>query len=253
MKLIPKAGLARPAYHEMMAILGVGDLHPGGLPATEFLLTELGKANPRTVLEVGAGGGLTTARMIKRGWQVTAIEPSTVLCAQLKSRFRIPVHVGPFETFEDDGTGFDAVIGEGVFYRLDLASTVSKLHRLVRPGGLLAFVEMMWTDAAEAGVVAFIHDQTKEIFGIPMIPRQVVTSSKWEAALRNAGFSEVVTKKIEPSTVDSERHIRRARLSLGLLTHPGLVPLFLTYRLYRQISWAPPGWLESWMTVWKRS
>jgi hypothetical protein len=37
-----------------------------------------------------------------------------------------------------------------------------------------------------------------------------------------------------------------------LLAHPGLLPLYLKYRLYQQVSWAPAGWLESWATVWTR-
>jgi protein-L-isoaspartate O-methyltransferase len=93
----------RVAYHEMMGILGVGDLHPGGHVATDFLLGELDKGTPRMVLEIGAGAGQTTARMMKRGWSVMPIEPSAVLCESLKARLGIPAHVGTFETFDEAG------------------------------------------------------------------------------------------------------------------------------------------------------
>jgi SAM-dependent methyltransferase len=237
----------------MMTILGVGDLHPGGLPATEFLLKELGKLNPCTVLEVGAGSGLTTARMMKRGWQVTPVEPNAVLCGKLKARCHIPAYQGSFESFDERGRVYDAIIGEGVFYRLDLESSAAKLHRLLRPGGLLAVLDMLWTQEANAEVASFGHDQTSAVFGIPMVPRETVTWSRWRAVLRDMGFAEVVTRRLDPVTLDAERHIRRARLLRGLLMHPGLFPLFLRYRVHRRVPWAPPGWLESSMTVWKRT
>jgi len=242
----------RPAYHEMMGLLGVGDLHPGGRRATAFLLDELGKARPRTVLEVGAGAGRTTERMLRLGWRVTPIEPSTVLAHALHARLQIPTHTGPFETFDDALGPFDAAIGEGVFYRLDPETTASKLRRLIRPGGLLAFMDMTWTETAKADVAAFVYDQTLEVFGIPMAPRDVTTARRWAAALRAAGFAELAARTIDPSEFDDDPRERRARVALGLLRHPAMIPLFLQYRSYRRIRWAPPGWLESRMAVWTR-
>jgi hypothetical protein len=80
-----------------------------------------------------------------------------------------------------------------------------------------------------------------------------VTSAHWERALRAASFSEVFTRKIPSVDFDVDRAARRKQVALGLLAHPGLLPLFLTYRTYRKIAWAPPGWLESWALLWTRS
>ena len=85
-----------------------------------------------------------------------------------------------------------------------------------------------------------------------MAPRDIITSSDWTRELRAAQFSEVFTRKIDPADFDADGKGRRKRIALGLLANPSLVPLFLTYRAYRKISWAPPGWLESWATVWTR-
>jgi SAM-dependent methyltransferase len=237
----------------MMGILGVGDLHPGGHVATRFLLGELDKAKPRTVLEIGAGAGRTTARMMKRGWKVTPIEPSSVLCQSLMTELRITAHAGTFETFDEKDGPYDAAIGEGVFYRLEPQATAAKLRRLIRPGGLLAFGDMTWTDSAKSDVVAFIHDQTKDAFGIPMAPREIVSLSTWADALRNEGFSERTTQTIEPSAFDGNPTGRRAHIALGLLRRPDMIPLFLHYRALRRFRWAPPSWLESWMSVWQRN
>jgi SAM-dependent methyltransferase len=240
------------AYHEMMGVLGVGDLHPAGQVATDFLLGELEKAKPRRVLEVGAGAGRTTGRMRERGWDVTPIEPSHVLATLLTRRLGVPVYEGTFETFDVGRGPFDAVIGEGAFYRLDPGPTVAKLRELLAPRGLLAIVDLTWTDAAKADTVAFIHDQTKELFGIPMAPRELVTAATWAGALRAGGFEEVVTRSIAPEDFIDEPQKMRRRVALGLLRRLTLLPRYLEHRAYRRIRWSPPGWVQSWMAVWRR-
>ena len=80
---------------------------------------------------------------------------------------------------------------------------------------------------------------------------RAVRATRYVTALREGGFSEVVSQRLEPSAFDPAHRSRRARVALGLLTHPGLVPLYLAYRSYQRIPWAPPGWLESWLSVWR--
>jgi SAM-dependent methyltransferase len=243
----------KPAYHELMALLGVGDLHPGGVPATEFLLGELAKASPRTVLEVGAGAGRTTERMLKRGWRVTAVEPSAVMCARLEARCGISARQASFESFDAGEDRFDAVIGESVFYALEPRRSVAKIRGLLRPGGLLALSDMIWTDAATADAAASVHDRTAQAFGIPMAPRDARAWAGWRSALGEAGFEEIVTRRVEPGAGEPARWARRARVALGLLTHPGLFPLYLSYRAHQGRAWAPQGWLESWLSIWRRA
>ena len=60
----------------------MGDLHPGGAPATGTMLGWLSERGVRQVLEVGAGIGNTSARMVALGWDVTSIEPDPVLFAK---------------------------------------------------------------------------------------------------------------------------------------------------------------------------
>lgn len=242
----------RLAFHELMSRLGVGDLHPGGRATSQLFLEELAKGGAKRVLEVGAGIGLTTERMRKAGYDVTPIEPNAVMRSILSSRLSLRVHETPFEDFEAPAGSYDAVVGEGVFYGLDPKRSAAKVHRLLRSGGLLAFVDTLWTPAARPDVVAFIHDQTKEVFGIPMAPRDVSTSLRWEEALRDAGFAEVLTKTID-TAADPSRLSRRVRIARGLVAHPQLIALFLEYRAYRRIRWSPPGWLESAAMVWRRS
>ena len=246
------SSIPRLAFHEMMARLGIGDLHPGGREASTFLLAELSKHGVSDVLEVGAGIGKTTERMMRSGFKVTPLEPNSIMQEIFTKRLRIEAGSTPFEDFETSEGSYDAIISESVFYAFDLRSSLAKAHRLLRPGGFFGFAEMLWTDAAKPDVIAFIHDQTKQIFGIPMASREPVTSAKWGNALRDAGFSPVARMNLNPTGTDREQRVRRTRLALGLLRHPGLISLFLSYRSHQMLGWAPPTWIENHVAVWRR-
>jgi SAM-dependent methyltransferase len=243
---------AKPlAFHEVLGVLGVGDLHPGGPEATEFLLAELEKGNPRTVLEVGAGIGVTTGRMIRRGWQVVPIEPSDVLRGRLERTLGIQAHADGFETFEASSGTFDAVIGESVFYGTDLRRSFQKAHRLLRSGGLLASLDTVWTAEASPDGVANLHDETKRIFGIPVGSRQALTWSDWKVILTESGFSPVVEKQIPPGSLRRETGTRR-RILRSALQHPLAFIQHLNHRRGYRINRIPPGWTETWMGIWKK-
>lgn len=249
--LRPQAG-KRLAFHEALGLLGVGDLHPGGQPASEFLLSELDKGHPHTVLEVGAGIGTTTARMLKRGWQVVAIEPSDVLRGQLERRLRVPAVAGTFETFSGvDGT-FDAVVGESVFYGMDLPRAFAKVHRLLRPGGLFANLDTVWSPRAAAGEVAAIHDLTESLFGIPVASRDPWTWADWGRLLGAAGFAPVNQQRLPAGALKRDQRARNAILR-GALWHPSAFLQHLAHRRQYRSPRIPPEWTETFMAVWKRA
>ena len=185
---------------------------------------------------------------------VTPLEPNDLVRGRLTKRLGIQADARSFESFTCGDGAYDAIVDESVLYALDMRATFAKAHRLIRAGGLFAFSEMLWTDAAKPEVVAFIHDQTKEAFGLPMAPRDPTTLAAWDCALREAGFSELVATKVGAGEAH-ERHSarRRVRLALRLLRRPALVPIFIKYRSYQQLRWAPPGWLESRVGIWRRN
>jgi len=242
----------RLAFHEALGVLNVGDLHPGGSFATEFLLDEIAKIYPRVVLEVGAGIGCTTARMIERGWKVVPIEPSDVLRRKLQRRVGIEASADPFEVFESDAAPFDAVIGESSFYGMDAATAVQKVRRLLRPGGLFASLDMVWTAKAEAKTAARIHDETKRVFGIPVAARHIVTWTDWQATLRAAGFEEVEARRLPAGSLRSDGKTRRTILA-SAARHPLAFLQHLNHRLQARTPRVPPGWTETWMAVWRRA
>ena len=243
--------MRRLAFHEALGVLGVGDLHPGGPSVTEVMLGELSKIDPRLVLEVGAGIGCTTARMLKRGWNVVALEPSDVLRRELERRLGVSAYPDPFETFEGHAGPFDAIVGESAFYGMNVAGALEKVSRLLRHGGLFASLDMVWTDEADAAEVARIHDETKAVFGIPVASRTAWTWSDWQGAVRDAGFDEVFARRLPPDSLRADGSTKR-RILTSAARHPLAFLQHINHRVKARKPRVPAGWTETWMAVWRR-
>jgi SAM-dependent methyltransferase len=247
--------MRRLAFHETMGVLGVGDLHPGGRAATDFLLAEVARSHPDLVLEVGAGIGLTTARMARLGWRVEAIEPNEVLRRALAKQ-HVKIYFEKLEAFKPPARPYDAVIAESVLYAMELPSAFAKLYGLLRPGGVLGFVDLLWTEAADPQVVAAIHDETQCTFGIPMASRQRHTWTDWKRMLREVGFELVAEREARepqaparPARIDL---VGRLGQLLSGLRHPLALGQRLNYRRLSRRPRVPAAWLETRAAVWQR-
>lgn len=142
---------ARPDYpEEVFAILMVsGALYTGA-----------------TTLEVGAGNGLATKRLIELGANpITVIEPDSRFSKQLHALPRphncnLRVIHEAFEDvrFEDDV--FDLVVIATAFHWLDPITRVEKLHQIVRTGGHVALFWNVFQDLNKADP---FHEATQHI------------------------------------------------------------------------------------------
>jgi SAM-dependent methyltransferase len=189
--------------------------------------------------------------MLKRGWRVVPIEPSDALRHQLQQRLGISARSGGFEEFDSPNGAYDAIIGESVFYGMNLKKAFEKVHRLLRPGGLLASLDTVWTSAAKVDEVATIHDQTKKMFGIPMASREALTWADWRRILTEAGFVPVVEKQIPPGSLKADTGTKWTILRAAL-RHPAAFLQNLNHRRQFGALTVPPGWTETWMAVWRR-
>lgn len=202
------------------------------------------------LLGVGAGIGLTTERLLSRGWKVTAIEPNAIMRGVLEKRLAIRAYPDTFETF-DDPEPYDAVIAESVFYRFNLEQAFARVHRLLRLDGRFALNDMVWTDAAQPEAVPAVAAETERVFGIPATSVEPLTWASWKRMLAAAGFVELAAERI--GAVKRVRGQRRTMLLNGV-RHPLALARCLWYRgASSRGSTIPPDWLESWMSVWRRA
>jgi SAM-dependent methyltransferase len=94
------------------------------------------------LLEIGCATGKASRALLERGFSIVCVE----MGAQLAKRARrnlaglpIEIHVAPFEDWECEPAAFELVYAATAWHWLDPASRYRKAHRLLRPGGHLAF------------------------------------------------------------------------------------------------------------------
>ncbi|HEX5204550.1 MAG TPA: class I SAM-dependent methyltransferase [Actinoplanes sp.] len=116
--------------------------YPDELFADLAALTGIGAGSP--VLEVGAGTGQATRSLAALGCEVTALEPGPDLAALARRRLAASgaVHIeqSPFETWDDRGARFEAVVAASAWHWVDPAIGWRRAHEILRPGGWLAVV-----------------------------------------------------------------------------------------------------------------
>jgi SAM-dependent methyltransferase len=143
----------RPRYPEAVFddILGVTDTTAG---------TE--------VIEIGAGTGIATEPLVRRGLSVTAIEPSPEMAAlaQAKSGDRGSVFVGRFENYSAPGP-VQLVTAFNAWHWVEPETAVNRVAELLAPGGSLALV---WTEVVSWGEEPF-KERLAQISGHPWIKR----------------------------------------------------------------------------------
>ena len=123
------------------------DSHAGRIRAqrrADYLIGLGGINAEKTVLELGCGTGIFTQWFAQTGARISAIDLSPDLLERAKARnlgSRVTFQVGNAEALEFEDESFDCVVGSSVLHHLDLTSALGEIHRLLRPGGIMAFAE----------------------------------------------------------------------------------------------------------------
>ena len=93
------------------------------------------------VLELGAGTGLLTERLVAAGHEVLATDPLPEMLAHLRRRLPdVPVAVGTAESIPAPSRSMDAVVCAESFHWFDHGPALAEIARVLRPGGTLALV-----------------------------------------------------------------------------------------------------------------
>jgi SAM-dependent methyltransferase len=148
--------------------------------AVSYLVRELGIADGRDVVELGAGTGKFTELIVHTGARITAIEPVPAMRAALERNCpTVRVLDGTAEAIPAEDSAFDAVIAAAAFHWFDGARALSEIHRVLRPEGALGLI---WNARDEASDWS---ERLTEIFdrlageGAPRY-----RSGRWREALR---------------------------------------------------------------------
>jgi SAM-dependent methyltransferase len=106
-------------------------------------LVELAELKPGDrLLEIGCATGKATRALLERGFSVVCIEMGAQLAEHARRNLAglsVEIHVEPFETWKGEAESFDLVYAATAWHWVDPAIRYRKAHRLLRPGGHLAF------------------------------------------------------------------------------------------------------------------
>lgn len=107
------------------------------------------------VLEIGAGTGIATSELVRRGVHVTALEPGAAMAAMIERDLsdtgQVEVVVSRFDEWDAPTEPFDLVIGATSLHWIDRSVLEQRLPSLVKPGGratLLHYLHVAGGDMA---------------------------------------------------------------------------------------------------------
>ncbi len=118
---------ARPAYPDELFddLVSLASLRPGD-----------------RLLEIGSATGKATRPLLERGFSVVCVEMGAQLAEQARRNLAglpVEIQVGRFEAWDGEPEAFDLVYAATAWHWVDPAIRYCKAHRLLRPGGHLAF------------------------------------------------------------------------------------------------------------------
>lgn len=187
-------------YHEMLARLGEGSAHPGGITATlEFLSNH--PIRPRSrILEIGCGTGRTACLLAAMGYDVVAMDNKPEMLRKAKKRAELQhVHVqfkaGDAQSLPLEANQFDIVFIESVTIFTETNLAVKEYHRVLRPGGQLIDREIFIKNKNTTFEIAMCN-----LYGLQRVP----TFQQWISWFKNASFSHVNFIKSDGDAIDME-------------------------------------------------
>jgi SAM-dependent methyltransferase len=105
--------------------------------AITFILGE----RPRRVLDLGAGTGLLTERLLAAGHEVIAVDPSAEMLVQLAARLPgVATLAGPAEALPLPEGAVDAVVAGQAAHWFDPGPAAREMRRVLRPGGVVGLI-----------------------------------------------------------------------------------------------------------------
>jgi len=111
----------------------------------DWLVRRLDLRAGRTVLDLGAGTGKLTRRLVGTGARVVAVEPLPAMRARLEQLVpEAEALDGTAEAIPLADASADAITVGQAFHWFRLGEALPELHRVLRPGGALALVWNSW-------------------------------------------------------------------------------------------------------------
>jgi len=141
--------------------------------AVDWLLAPTDTWAARDVLDLGAGTGKLTTRLVERGLTVIAVDPIAEMLEMLRTALPdTPALLGSAEQIPLPDNAVDAVLVAQAWHWFDQEQAVAEIARVLRPGGRLG---VLWNTRDERSgwvkdfgrIVGLEHDRDNATVDLP--------------------------------------------------------------------------------------
>lgn len=186
-------------YQDVLAAVGAGSAHPGGLESTQMWIQELTLTRDTEVLDIGCGTGRTLLNLNREyGCSATGVDirPAMLAKARLRAKRSHQManwRLGSAERLPFRDGQFDVVVAESVNVFTNPRRSIAEAHRVLKLAGSYVNVEMFLA----APVNEEWFQTLRGVYGVLHLP----DLAGWKRYYRNAGFSHtrvLMTRPVQP-------------------------------------------------------
>ncbi|MFZ4373734.1 MAG: class I SAM-dependent methyltransferase [Mycobacterium sp.] len=198
--------------------------------AVDWLLAPTDDWDAHDVLDLGAGTGKLTTRLVERGLRVIGVDPIAEMLDMLRSALPdTPALLGSAEQIPLPDNAVDAVLVAQAWHWFDPERAVAEIARVLRPGGRLG---VLWNTRDERSgwvkdfgrIVGLEHDRDNATVDLPAPFTDTATHQvEWTNYITPQALIDYVTSRsycitspaaVRAQTLDEVREL--------LATHPAL-------------------------------
>ena len=198
--------------------------------AVDWLLAPTDTWVARDVLDLGAGTGKLTTRLVERGLQVVAVDPIAEMLEMLRTALPdTPALLGSAEQIPLLDNAVDAVLVAQAWHWFDPERAVAEIARVLRPGGRLG---VLWNTRDERSgwvkdfgrIVGLEHDRDNATVDLPEPFTDIATHQvEWTNYITPQALIDYVASRSYCITSPAEVRTRTLdEVRELLVSHPSL-------------------------------
>ena len=198
--------------------------------AVDWLLAPTDTWVARDVLDLGAGTGKLTTRLVERGLQVIAVDPIAEMLEMLRTALPdTPALLGSAEQIPLPDNAVDAVLVAQAWHWFDQERAVAEIARVLRPGGRLG---VLWNTRDERSgwvkdfgrIVGLEHDRDNATVDLPEPFTDIATHQvEWTNYITPQALIDYVASRSYCITSPAEVRARTLdEVRELLVSHPSL-------------------------------
>ena len=198
--------------------------------AVDWLLAPTDTWVARDVLDLGAGTGKLTTRLVERGLTVIAVDPIAEMLEMLRTALPdTPALLGSAEQIPLPDNAVDAVLVAQAWHWFDQERAVAEIARVLRPGGRLG---VLWNTRDERSgwvkdfgrIVGLEHDRDNATVDLPEPFTDIATHQvEWTNYITREALIDYVASRSYCITSPAEVRARTLdEVRELLVNHPSL-------------------------------